>query len=135
MNTIWRDPDIETFDYPGLVVHDGRHSGSITVGQSRLPLNAIIPDMMTHVDWSELSEQWSLGTVSGDLTRDDFSEFLWSLLEVRGEFARLLCVLADVERFAETTENDDVPWWMDEPSRDRVIAALRYCLSALEASA
>jgi hypothetical protein len=40
---VWREPSEESVDlYPGLVVHDGRVSGSITTGRSRLPLWAFM---------------------------------------------------------------------------------------------
>lgn len=96
MSGPWRDPDEESTGlYPGLVVHDGRVSGSITVGQSRLPLWAFVGLIPTH-GWEEADFAYNL-TECG-YTAEAHGQFLRDLLEMRGEFARLLLVLADAER-------------------------------------
>lgn len=132
MSGPWRDPDAETEEYPGLVVHDGRHSGSVTVGRTRLPLNAIVWDAVTH-DWESVVEGWMPQPYFGDkaISREEFVGFLYGLLEQRGEFARLLLVLADVER-REGRHRDYKPWWRMKKRRKRVADQLRLCLAALD---
>ena len=96
MPNIWRHPDKETIDiYPGLTVHDGRCSGSITAGQSRLPLWAFCWPAIVH-GWEEAESGWTPSDYGMDA--ESFAWFVSDLLEARGEFARLLCVLADAER-------------------------------------
>ena len=130
-----RDPDQETEDYPGLVVHDGRVSGSITVGNSRLPLWTLIPDLVQS-GFPSLAENWD--DLHG-LTAEKLSEFLYYLMEQRGEFGRLLCILADVERQAAEMEEreglDAVSWWYHPEMSQRVCEALRRCLDSIEIEA
>lgn len=124
---IWRTPAVESHDYPGLCVHDGRVTGSITAGCSRLPLWAFLPDVVR--------EGWE--AVAPDYDADDHIDvakvaaFVYNLLEARGEFGRLLCVLADVER-RERTAADDRPWWDHDDLRRRVADQLRCCLDVVE---
>lgn len=155
---IWREPPEETEDYPRLWVHDGRQSGAITFGRSRLPVSAVIGDVVLH-RW-EAASDFDPGAYGWDA--QTFTRFLYDLFEVRGEFARLLCTLADVERDqAERTDakfaryrhdglietspwkEEDIsadppilhppaPWWEWEPSRARVLAQLRRCIDCLE---
>lgn len=130
----WREPPAETSEYPGLTVADGRCSGSITIGPTRMPLWALA-GFLASGGWPECLQEW------GDLEREPYSwsadrmaVFLHSLFELRGEFARLLCVLADVERLeAERTERDLTAnaWWERKQDRKRVRDALRACLAAL----
>lgn len=150
---VWREPDVETEDYPNIVVCDGRVTGSITIGRSRLPLWAISATAIGG-GWDEVELGWS-PTEHYGFTEDHFSDFVYHLLEQRGEFGRLLCVLADVERQDDERQdgwldskddgsgiveipldkrNNDMPppWWAHEPSRKRVIDQLRACLGALE---
>lgn len=148
----WRQPDAETEDYPGLVVHDGRQTGSITAGYSRLPLWAFAGIVATH-GWEE-AEAWEPGQYGWTAEKHD--EFIYNLLEARGEFGRLLCILADVERDEQERTDEKLPegiveispwkpegdgivhlppaWWQYEPSRTRVVTQLRRCLDALEVS-
>jgi len=98
----WRDPAEETIGlYPHLVVHDGRQSGSITFGRTRLPI------------WSP---QWAVLDLD-DYTHpddpiDDWAKagesFVIHLLDQRGDFGRLLLVLANAER-------------LERDARDRVL--------------
>ena len=160
---MWREPAEESVDlYPGLVVHDGRVSGSITVGQSRLPLWALVQTAIRN-GWDEVEEGWSPSDYGW--TEKEMAQFLYFLLEMRGEFGRLLLLLANAERVegeredvtlgdAEmvvytTEENrpnfadsegvivrsfDEVPpcWWEQDDLRDRVADQLRRCLAVLE---
>src|SRR5690606_31862590 len=134
----------------GLVVHDGRVSGSITTGRSRLPLWAFAGVAITH-GWDEVERGWSPSKYGW--TAERFARFLSHLLEARGEFGRLLLVLADVERRDEerlyealephgpivnVTPGDPdavqtpVPWWADRELSAPVIDQLRRCLAALD---
>lgn len=129
MPNIWRHPDEETIDiYPGLTVHDGRCSGSITVGQSRLPLWAFCWPAIVH-GWEEAESGWTPSDYGMDA--ESFAWFVSDLLEARGEFARLLCILADAER-AERYRQNDRAWWEVARRRKAVAAQLRRCLEALE---
>ncbi len=95
-NGIWRKPHAEGVDlYPGLTVHDGRVSGSITAGQTRLPLWCFAYTAIVD-GWSQVEGSWHPSKYGWDAAR--FGTFLSDLLEPRGEFGRLLCVLADAER-------------------------------------
>jgi hypothetical protein len=150
----WRDPDVESIDlYPGLVVHDGRVSGSITVGRTRLPLWSIIHTAIGN--WDEVEEGWSPGEYGW--TDEKMAHFLYYLLEQRGEFGRLLLVLANAERQEQEREQAILdahveatgetvinvspwdpdalqtppPWWDDPELSAPVVAQLERCLEAL----
>ena len=129
MSGPWREPPEESEGpYPGLVVCDNRVSGSITTGRSRLPLWAFIWPAVV-AGWHEAEHGWSPSEYGW--TADKMGEFLYHLLEARGEFGRLLLVLAEAER----TESDmGDPWWQDDAMRERVVEQLRRCLAVLEAS-
>jgi hypothetical protein len=127
-----REPAEESTDiYSGLVVHDGRVCGSITAGQSRLPLWCLIPDVVDG-GFKQVAKQWE--DLHG-LTQEGFSDFLYNLLEQRGDFARLLLVLADVERQETEMEKKDklitVSWWYHPEMKERVREALQRCLDVL----
>ena len=148
----WRNPDEESVDlYPGLVVHDGRVTGSITIGQSRLPVWAIIGSAITE-GWDTVEWGWSPGEHYG-FTDKDLADFLYNLLECRGEFGRLLLILADAERRESDRRHDvlephgplvnvtpgdpdavELPpsWWEDDELSKPVIDQLRRCLAVLE---
>lgn len=132
MSGVWREPAEESSDlYPGLVVHDDRHSGSITLGATRLPASAVVGEAIRS-GWESVRR----GYAPVEFTEEQFIEFLYLLLEPRGEFARLILTLADVERDdyeRGERHDDDVPWWKHPPSRDRVLAQLRCCVAVLEA--
>jgi hypothetical protein len=84
-----------TEDYPGLVVDDGRVSGSITMGHSRLPLWCVIQTIVKAGYGAAIR---SHPDIVNRATSDEIGWFLYDLLENRKKLARLLCVLADVER-------------------------------------
>lgn len=128
----WREPDEESAGlYPGLVVHDGRVSGSITVGQSRLPLWCFIYTAM-HDGWDQVEAGWS-PTEHYGFTADDLSDFLHDVLELRGEFGRLILLLAAGER-SERVSRESWPkaWWEKQNHRKRVRDQLRRCLAVVE---
>lgn len=151
----WRDPDEESVDlYPGLVVHDGRHSGSITYGRSRLAVECIIHAALCQ-GWGVVEEGWTPSAYGWDAART--AGFLCDLLEARGEFGRLLLVLANAERLEGEREElvmtehtqatgktiiDVSPWdpnalqlptpWWDDPELSQpVLAQLERCVTAL----
>ena len=129
--TPWRYPDEESVDlYPGLVVCDGRVSGSITVGRSRLPLWAFIGSAISD-GWDAVEAGYS-PTEHYGFTEQDLAGFLYDLLEQRGEFGRLLLVLADAERCERTRGGFGKAWWETKRHRKRVADQLRRCLAALE---
>lgn len=152
--TIWREPGEETVDlYPGLVVHDGRQSGSITTGRSRLPMWAFAGVIPEH-GWAEAQSGWDPEEYGW--TAEKMGQFLSDLLEPRGEFARLLLMLANVERedrereeaamdghgpvvrikVFDTDPEDAVelppPWWQTPELCDPLIGQLRRCIGVLE---
>jgi hypothetical protein len=129
---IWRTPDEESIDlYPGLVVHDGRVSGSITTGQSRLPLWAFAWVAIAR-GWDEVELGWEPSRYSW--TAEKMGEFIHDLLEMRGEFARLLLVMADAERCERKRGERPMgpAWWDTKKHRERVAGQLRRCLETLE---
>ena len=151
---IFRDPAEATEDYPGLEVHDATVTGSIRCG-GRLPLWAFASTAIHH-DWEMVEENYAPTEFYG-FTADDLAGFVHDLLEARGEFARLVCVIADVER--EATEREDCaseahwreahtpddtvcdcgperpgPWWWQDDLKARMAAQLRACLDVLEVS-
>lgn len=129
MTGIWRDPPAETEDFPGLTVHDARVSGSINIRDSRLSLWAIVGTAVER-GWYTVERQWEPSRY--DYTATEMAEFLGCLLDQRGEFARLLCVLADAKR-REAIRWSGLAWWEKKTTRRRVLKALRRCVEVLEA--
>lgn len=130
----WRQPAQESTGlYPGLVVHDGRVSGSITVGRSRLPLWALVSTLVEH-GWEQVVDTWPQIESEQEFTARALTDFLYFLLDGRGEIARLLLELAAAEREeAQRAERDGttMPWWQDPARRGQVRAQLQRCLDAL----
>lgn len=119
---LWRKPAVESTDiYPGLVVQDDRVGGSITVRQSRLPLWVLVRPSING-GWSHVQEGWDVDAY--DFTPQEFSEFLYNLLESRGEFARLLLELANANR-------EELHWWHDKTLVRTVLNQLEICREAL----
>lgn len=126
---VWRNPAEETTDYPGLWVHDGRVTGSITIGKSRLPLWAIIGTVVRN-GWDTVEATYEPD--EDDLTADDLANFLYNLLEARGEFARLLCAIANAQRRDNDGLADDQPPWWSTAAAQPVADALHRCIATLE---
>lgn len=120
---VWRTSGIETRGFPKLMVDDEVVTGSINIRGTRLPLWAIISTVINE-GWEQVERSWSPEKHYG-YSRQDLAHFLYNLLEQRGEFGRLLLLLANVERV-----NDD-GWWEKKGSRQRVIKQLQNCLDAL----
>lgn len=130
MTDPWRKPPEESVDlYPGLVVHDDRVSGSITAGRSRLPLWAFISTAMRE-GWRNVQDDWNPDGYGW--TQEKMSHFLYCLMEQRGEFGRLLLVLADAERVEGKRGYGVKSWWETKRHRKRVGDQLRRCLKVLE---
>lgn len=129
--SVWREPSEEsTRIYPGLVVCDGRQSGSITIGRTRLPIWCVTGALLSGVrDWDDVVTDYD-----PPCTRDELNEFVDCLLDVRGEFARLLLELAAAERADRRRGMRSPPWWETKRRRKRVAAQLRRCLALVEVS-
>lgn len=158
---IWRDPPELSDDlYPGLSVWDARVSGSITIKDSRLPLWAIMWAALVN-GWDDVEYGWS-PTEHYDYTEDDLGHFLADLLEMRGEFGRLLLLLANAERLeregeevhfselAPATAGDEInifdmsltpgdgktpwpeSWWENPDITEPIVEQLKRCIEVLE---
>ena len=126
-----RVPPEETVDlYPGLCVHDERVSGSITVSRSRLPVWAIIGTLIGE-GWDAVVESWDYIETEYGWTKNDMSNFLYFLMESRGEFGRLLLTIAEAERKGNT-DSGDQPWYERPELRDRVREQLERCIGVLD---
>ncbi len=119
---IWRKPSEENTDiYEGLVVQDNRVSGSITIRQSRLPLWTLVGTAIRE-NWSDVQDSWNVE--DNDYSADELADFLYHLLEMRGEFARLLLELANANKQSDF-------WWIDEEICENVRHQLQKCLDSL----
>lgn len=119
---IWREPPEESANiYPGLVVRDNRVSGSITIRQSRLPLWTLIGTVIRE-DWESVESGWNVADYN--YSAEELADFLYHLLESRGEFARLILELANAHK-----QNDF--WWIDEEICEQVRVRLKKCLDSL----
>lgn len=128
----WRTPGEETHDYPGLCVSDNRVSGSITVGCSRLPIWAFAGWLPTQ-GWDEVVECWEYIETEYGFDAEKMGGLLCDVFEQRGEFGRLILVLADMERRERTSRSSwPVPWWTKKRSRVRVRKQLERCIAALD---
>src|SRR5438094_9534311 len=120
---VWRDPAVESTDiYPGLVVQDDRVGGSITIRSSRLPLWTLIGTAIRE-GWDEVQEGWDV--TEYNYTAEELADFLYSLLEARGEFARLLLEIDNANR------GEEINWWVSEKLNNRVRDQLTLCLESL----
>ncbi len=119
---IWRKPSEENTDiYEGLVVQDNRVGGSITIRQSRLPLWTLVGTAIRE-NWSDVQDSWNVE--DNDYSADELADFLYHLLEMRGEFARLLLELANANKQSDF-------WWIDEEICENVRHQLQKCLDSL----
>jgi len=123
---IWREPSIQTNGFPKLMVNDDVQTGSINVRGTRLPLWAIISTAINE-GWNQVEKGWAPNKHYG-FGSEDLAHFLYCLLEQRGEFGRLLLVLANAEH------RNDNGWWEKPNSRHAVIRQLKRCLDALTQS-
>src|SRR3990167_2493197 len=128
-----RDPSEETQEYPGLFVSDERITGSITLGQSRLPIWCFLYTVLIE-GWDEAKVNWP-SIKDYNFTKEDLAAFLTNLVHVRGDFGRLLLAIANAERLEEKrADTDDImapSWWEDPELKAPVIELLRKCLSIL----
>ena len=120
---IWRNPAIESTEiYEGLVVLDDRVGGSITVRSSRLPLWTLIRTAIQG-SWMDVQEGWNVAEY--DYTSEELSEFLYNLLEARGEFARLLLEIANANC-------KNIHWETDKNLNERLRNQLQLCVESLD---
>ncbi len=123
---VLRIPATETLGFPKLMVNDNVVTGSINVRGTRLPLWAIISTVINE-GWEAVEHGWSPEKRYA-YSREDLARFLFYLLEQRGEFGRLLLLLANVEK---PERRGDVSWWETATARRQVIRQLQRCLDAL----
>jgi hypothetical protein len=122
-----------TEDYPGLVVCEGYRRGSIRTKDRGLELWCWVYELITQADWDGVNRDYEPG-----IDPDEFARFLVNLLNQRGEFGRLVCVLADVERDDDERVGkvgrgvDRRPWWEVPDQRARVRHVLLECVAALD---
>jgi hypothetical protein len=121
---ILRQPSEDTDNlYPGLTVCDDRVTGSINAGRTRLPLWAFIGTVVEE-SWVEANKNFEVESTG--LSKRDLSDFLYNLLEMRGEFGRLLLLMAEAYRVGADE-------WHDDPVLcRRMQEQLQQCLKALE---
>jgi len=122
---IWREPPVETYGFPKLSLNDNRVTGSITVRETRLPLWAIISTAINE-GWDGVKHGWDIEGHYG-YKKEDLAHFLYCLLEQRGEFGRLLMLLAR----EESRETVDMAWWENPKAKARVVKQLQRCLDTL----
>lgn len=121
---IWRDPPKQSNLYPKLMVADNFMTGSINIRDSRLSLWAIVSAAISD-GWDEVEGGWAVESRHG-FTESDLIEFLYNLLEQRGEFGRLLLLLADAERLHKDG------WWNYKVQRKKVMKQLQNCIDCLK---
>ena len=144
----WRKPGELSADvYPGLSVWDDRVTGSITLNDSRLPLWAFVWTAVRD-GWDTVEDSWEPGATYG-YGHDDFGSFLVDLLELRGEFGRLVCMLANAERIEREQEPTvigddghgnpvaemDPAWWERPDLCEPIVVQLRRCIDTLTGGA
>lgn len=134
MSPIWREPAEDTYSYPGLWLSDDCVTGSINVKDSRLPLWAIVGELVQN-GWKGVERGWEMKRYEPNFKQSDLAGFLYYLLEMRGEFGRLLMELADAERRqqAHDVTKDDRNWWEMPTVRTKLLKQLKRCVDALEA--
>ena len=111
----------QTNGFPKLMVDDDVVTGSINIRNSRLSLWAIIVTVINE-GWESVEKGWSPEEHYG-YSKQDLAHFLYCLLEQRGEFGRLLLLLAKVEKLE--------CWWENTNTRKQVKKQLQNCLDAL----
>lgn len=145
----WQRPGYRGDDiYPPFACDDGMRAGGVNIGNTR----QLVHDLL----WSVVGGGWERAVSDyGEqcCTADDYARFLHDLLDVRGEFGRLLLTFAAAEKaeadkdeaavskhFAEVHPNEEVcdcetgvyrSWWEDPELSEPVVAQLRRCLDVL----
>lgn len=122
---VWRKVATRTHGFPKLMVADNVVTGSINIRGTRLSLWAIITTAITD-GWDVVERSWC--PKDYNYSEQDLAHFLYCLLEQRGEFGRLLLLLANVER---PEYKGDLAWWENPRVRRRVMKQLQNCLDAL----
>ena len=119
---------MQTNGFPKLMVHDNVVTGSINVRNTRLPLWAIITTAIIE-GWQAVENGWSPQERYG-YTKEDLAYFLYCLLEQRGEFGRLLLLLAKAEH-SDRAKDDDSFWFEKPYYRKQMRIQLQRCLETL----
>ena len=126
-----RRPSEESVDlYPGLCVCDDRVSGSITVGQSRLPLWTFIGTIVTDGWETVAGEEGDFPQTEKDYgwTQQKMSDFLYYAMQSRGEFGRLTLLMAELNRVGDQNK---APWIEEAEHCQQMREQLQRCLDAL----
>ena len=74
-------------------------------------------------NWKDVQDSWDVEEYH--YSAEEFSEFLYDLLEARGEFARLLLEIANANR-------ENIHWWTDSGLSERVRDQLQICADSLD---
>lgn len=109
--------------FPCLTVTDNVQSGSICFDQTRLPVWAPlwrVQELDDYTQPGDPAEAWE----------EAANGLVFNLLQQRGEFARLLLVLADAERCQH--HGGRRAWWDTQRHRARVGDQLKRCLAVLD---
>jgi hypothetical protein len=113
--------------FPGLSVWDARMAGAITLKDSRLPVYVLASMVMKYGD------DWERVTDSYDVPEwyewTDVRLLVTMMLNLRGEWAKLVLIMADGER---RRSHNGLPWWRKKRDRARVRAQLLRCLAMLD---
>ncbi len=102
--------------YPGLTVDETMVGGSICVNGTRLPLWAFVGTAITD-GWDSVEANWAPGDYGMD--GEALAAFLSDLLEARGDYARLLCAIANAERLARAQNPETLNWPKEALARIR----------------
>lgn len=149
----WQRPEYKGDTiYPGFGCWDQMRAGGVNIGSTRQLVHDLIGSIMEG-GWDAAVDDYGEQSCSAD----DYCRFLYDLLNVRGEFGRLLLTLAAAER-AETERETAVldqatggqggivnitpgdpdavqlppAWWEDPELKAPVVDQLRRCLAVLE---
>jgi hypothetical protein len=149
----WQRPGYDGADiYPPFACDDRMRAGGVNIGSTRQLVHDLLASIM------EGGWEWAVESFGPQACEPgDYARFLHDLLNVRGEFGRLLLTLAAAER-AENDRHDAVldeatggkgglvnitpgdpeavelppPWWESPDLIAPVVAQLRRCLAILD---
>lgn len=145
----WQQPGYKGDDiYPGFGCDDGMRAGGINIGNTRQLVHDLIGSILEG-GWDEAETDYGTQTC----TDREYGRFLHDLLDMRGEFGRLLLLLAAAVRIAVIKDDakvnahwaeahpgaqmcdcmaiDHLAWWEDPEVYGPVVEQLRRCLNVL----
>lgn len=145
----WRRPGYSGDDiYPPFACDDGMRAGGVNIGSTRQLVHDLTGAILMG-GWDEAVDSYGEQACSSD----DYGQFLHDLLDMRGEFGRLLLHLAAAVRLARERDDAkiDAHWaeahpnaamcdcmavdhlaWHEDPDVYRpVVEQLRRCLAVL----